>query len=218
MKGITGAALAVKRVAQHPLHFRWTPRLLALLGRLPDAEVAARAKTTTHTVAAERKRRGIPAFMRRRPNIEWTPDRVALLGTDTDANVAARLGAHCTSVFLRRRMLGIPAFGRGGGPRKGFNWTPRALRMLGKASDRTVGRRLGISETTVCLKRQELGVPGYGPRPFFDWTAERIALLGRRRDIEVARELGINPITVMNKRHELGITRYRKSGRAGSAG
>ncbi len=149
--------------------------------------------------------------MRRRANVEWTREKVGLLGTDTDANVAARLGVHRGSVFQRRRILGIPAFGGGGGgPRAGFHWTARALALLGKGSDRAVAGRLGISETTVCLKRQAVGVPSCNPRPAFNWTAKRLALLGRRPDTELAREFGLNNNTVLSKRRALGIPRWRR--------
>jgi hypothetical protein len=202
-----------RKVAPHPLRFRWTAKLVAFLGRLPDAEVALRTKTTTHTVIAERRRRRIPSFVRRRPNIDWTPDKLALLGTDTDARVAAELKVHVGSVLLRRRILGIPAFGRGGAPHPGFRWARRALASLGRASDRAVARRLGISVTTVCLKRLELGIPSYGPRPFFNWTPERLKRLGKRPDTELAREFGLNPMTVWAKRQALGIPRYLRRGR-----
>jgi len=44
----------------HP--HRWTPEQLALLGTLPDAEVAERIGRTPNALRVMRDRRGIPSF------------------------------------------------------------------------------------------------------------------------------------------------------------
>ena len=88
---VTDRALVVER-GPHPARFRWTTKLVALLGRLPDEAVALRAGVSAPTVRDERHRRGIEPFRRRGPVVTWTEEMVALLGTDTDAVVADALG------------------------------------------------------------------------------------------------------------------------------
>jgi hypothetical protein len=197
---------AIERLSTHPNRFRWPERLLRLLGKLPDREIAERAGVHPGTVANERRRRKIPAYSPHRP-VEWTQERIALLGTASDRDVAAALGIGHRSVFHKRRVLGIPPFKE---PVReemaSFHWTPQALALLGKASDRAVARRLGISATTVFHKRLALGIPSYKPPPKrITWTAEMLGRLGRVPDVEIAACFGIGKDSVAFKREELGI-------------
>lgn len=131
---------------------------------------------------------------------------IGMLGTASDRAVAAALGINHSSVFLKRRSLGISPYREPispGGPR--FEWTDRAIRLLGKGSDRKIARKLGISPSAVFHKRRVLGIPGYRPPPKrLRWTQEMLALLGRVPDRVVARRFGTTKDTVGWKREELG--------------
>jgi hypothetical protein len=83
---------------------RWTAEQLALLGTLPDAEVAGRTGRTPNAVRLMRERLGIPNPAGNR----WTVEGVALLGTLHDREVAHRLGRSLASVTQKRCKLGIP--------------------------------------------------------------------------------------------------------------
>ncbi len=197
------------RRGRHPSTFRWTRALVALLGRRPDREVAARAGVSLPTVSSERKRRGLAAFRPKGKDVEWTEGMIARLGTDIDRVVAAELGLGRSSVSYKRVLLKIPAFGGQGTPSK-VVWRPRALALLGTASDRQVARRLGLTQAIVRRKRRELDIAPFGRAPKrIVWTPARLRLLGRRRDTVIAREMGIRPATVLRKRKALGIPPYR---------
>lgn len=195
----------------HPGRFRWTSKLVALLGRIPDEEVALRAGVSAPTVRDERSRRGIASFRRRGPVVTWTEAMLALLGTDIDAAVADGLGLTAYSVNHRRRVLGIPAYGGGaGGSRSRVRWRPRMLALLGTASDNVVAKRLGLTRQVVWWKRQQLGIRSFAP-PILAvvWPKAVLSGLGRRRDTDIARELGVRPATVLKKREQLGIPPLR---------
>jgi hypothetical protein len=83
---------------------RWTPAEVALLGTMPDEEVAARTGKTPGAVRQKREELGIP-----NPAANtWTAEDIALLGTLPDEAVAARLGRSRTAVTQKRCQLGIP--------------------------------------------------------------------------------------------------------------
>jgi hypothetical protein len=68
-RGRIGIAMSKgpKRLSESPRRFQWTDELVELLGKIPDTEVAQRAGVSCTTVLAERQRRGLPSFDRRRP-------------------------------------------------------------------------------------------------------------------------------------------------------
>lgn len=118
---------------RHPAHVQWTAGQLALMGKLPDVDVAARAGVSPSAVARERRRRGIARWNGRRDPVEWTEPMLSLLGTDTDANVAAELGIHPASANHRRRVLGVPSFGLSPArSRSKVVWSRRALALLAR--------------------------------------------------------------------------------------
>jgi hypothetical protein len=82
---------------------RWTPQELALLGTLPDEEVAAQIGKTPGAVRVMRTRLGIsnPAAN------SWTAEGIALLGTLPDGEVARLLGRSRAAVTQKRCQLGI---------------------------------------------------------------------------------------------------------------
>jgi hypothetical protein len=91
----------------------WTADEDALLGTMPDADVAARTGRTLVAVQSRRYVFGVPNVMKRNPISKpprWTPKRERLLGTMPDTVVARKLRCSPISVFNRRKKLGILSF------------------------------------------------------------------------------------------------------------
>jgi hypothetical protein len=91
----------------------WTPEEDALLGTMPDKDVAERIGRTPTAVHAHRSDLGIPSFFMRKPPRKpprWTPEKDALLGTMPDSVLARKLRCSPMSVFYRRRRLKIARF------------------------------------------------------------------------------------------------------------
>jgi hypothetical protein len=82
----------------------WTAEEIALLGQLPDAEVACRTGRSADAVRQRRERLGLP----NPTTTHWNAEGLALLGTMPDAEVARRLGRPLHSVVQKRWKLGIP--------------------------------------------------------------------------------------------------------------
>ena len=82
----------------------WTKAELRLLGKLPNAEVAARTGRGENAVRVKQKKRGIP-----NPSGHgWSEEELAMLGTAPDAEVAARIGRTEGAVTRKRCRLGLP--------------------------------------------------------------------------------------------------------------
>ena len=88
----------------------------------------------------------------------------------------------------------------------GFHWSARALALLGRDSDLSVARRLGVSKSTVNLKRLELGIASRHQKPSpVRWSATMLRLLGEVTDVGIARRYRMTKSTVKRKRDALGI-------------
>jgi hypothetical protein len=89
---------------------RWTPQEVALLGTMPDEELAARIGKTPVAVRQKREELGIANPTANR----WTAEDIALLGTLPDEEVARLVGRSRTAVTQKRCQLGIanPSDGR----------------------------------------------------------------------------------------------------------
>lgn len=94
---------------QPSVRVAWTPRLDALLGKLPDRVVAAHAGCTAAGVARRRWKLGVDSPRAPKP---WTRREDRLLGSAPDTVVARQLGRGEDSVRIRRRTLGIARFRR----------------------------------------------------------------------------------------------------------
>jgi len=81
---------------------RWTPELVARLGREPDLRLARELGISDSSVRKKRERYGIPPFLRKP---RWTPEELALVGTAPDAEIAQKLGRSLQAVERARRML-----------------------------------------------------------------------------------------------------------------
>jgi hypothetical protein len=81
----------------------WTEEETALLGTVPDGEVARRTGRTAGAVRQKREELRIPNPAGNR----WTAEGIALLGTMPDREVARRLGRPLQSVTQKRIKLRI---------------------------------------------------------------------------------------------------------------
>src|SRR6266571_5249409 len=79
----------------------WTKNELALLGTLPDAEVAELTGRTFGTVWQKRLGIDQPALQSRK----WTPAEDKLVGTAPDAEIARQLDCTESAVKSRRAIL-----------------------------------------------------------------------------------------------------------------
>ena len=133
-------------------------RIIALLGKMPDRALAAKAGVHPGTIFHERRRRGIAAFQQMSPPVEWTPAMIRELGTGTDREVAAELGIGIQAVTRKRQLLGIPPANQqlASAPH-GYPWQPEEIALLGKVSDRAVAKELGISTERVLRSRLPAG-------------------------------------------------------------
>jgi len=204
----------IERLATHPSHFRWTRHLLDLLGEVADQQLAQGAGIHPQTVTNERQRRGIAAYAPRRGPIVWTPAMIGLLGTAPDRTVATILGVNHGSVYRKRKLLNIAPFQAPSHESAGYAWSLRALRLLGKMSDRDLAKRLGIPVTTVQFKRSMLDIPPFkDPVPAIQWTPEQLGLLGKITDRNFAKRFCVGLYSIRLKREELGLPPHRAPSR-----
>lgn len=196
---------SVSRRMRAPNASEWTDETLALLGRVPDSELAARLGFSTVSVYRERRRRQIPAHRAKRDVVVWTDEMVALLGTDSDSRVAASLGIGHGSVARKRQLLGIAAHVPRRGVPEAFEWTPERIALLGTMPDKTLARELGLSPPTIVFRRKLYGIAPYVAQTArIEWTAEMLAELGTMPDATFAARYGISLSAVKQRRREAG--------------
>lgn len=181
-------------------------RFVAKLGKMPDRKVAELAGVHPNTVLHERHRLGIPPYQPIRPPVEWTAAMIRKLGTASDREVAAELGLDVRTVQRKRWVLGIPAYHAHDSAPRGRWWSPEEIAMLGKVSDRSLARELGLSTATVSIQRTRRGIPPWRERPpRVVWTKAMLRQVGRIPDEELARRHGISGASVLQKRRQLGL-------------
>lgn len=143
--------------------YSWTSEKEALLGTMPDSELADEL-VSERTVSKRRRELGIPAFGS--TPIEWTPEMDALLGTMPDWKVGVKYGFSKGPASKRRCELGIPPYGQP------IEWTPEMDDLLGTMSDRDVADEYGFSGFPVGKRRRKLGIPS--------WISQNPVPLGTR--------------------------------------
>ena len=165
----------------------WTQQEEALLGKIPDADVAKRLGRTFVGVQLRRGRLGIPNYGRPAMSFKpWSPEELELLGTMPDRLIARKLRRTVISVTDRRYKLGIPA------KIEGYHrWRPEDEALLGQRPDKYIAKLLGTTVTAVRDRRHALKIHIRPPtlRFFQEWTPEEDALLGTAPDAEIARRL-----------------------------
>ncbi|MBI1178465.1 hypothetical protein GC207_13605 [bacterium] len=157
----------------------WQKWETALLGKVPDAEVARRTGRTYSAVQSQRVKQGI-LYVRQR---DWTPDEIGLLGKYPDREVARMTRRTLAGVQTRRQDLKLPSVSS-----RQRDWTKREDALLVKYPDREVARRLKRSHASVQHRRQRLGIPK--PNPLArSWSKLEDSLLGRLPDVVLSRQL-----------------------------
>lgn len=131
-----------------PRRTRWTPEVIARLGRVPDAELAAELGLSVDTVKHRRSRLGIYKDGSER---SWTPQEDSLVRQLSPHQAARRTGRHWRAVLRRRRELGLEEMRS--------PWTAEEKALLGKESDTAIAARLGITHAAVRFQRIKLGIP-----------------------------------------------------------
>jgi len=106
---------------------RWSPEKDALLGTLPDQELAQQLGCSAAAVQHRRDRLGIAARGRRSgdellPAGFWTSEKDALLGTISDQELARRLDCSHPAVRSRRQQLDIAPCHSDGGRLSTLQW------------------------------------------------------------------------------------------------
>jgi hypothetical protein len=144
----------------NPLQRPWTREEDAVLGTLRDAQIAAELKRSEVAVQIRRNRLGIAPYQ---PRHQWRNKERALLGTLPDGVLARKLNTKSSAVSSRRIYWGIPPFGRQAlasrRMRKRRPWKPEEDALLGTAPDTEIAARLDRHLSTVCIRRQQLGIP-----------------------------------------------------------
>ncbi len=89
--------------------------------------------------------------------------------------------------------------------RKAVDWA-EVDRCLGKAADRIVAKKFGISLGMVFKRRKKLGIPSFGSAIWESWDK----MLGKVPDPVIAEKLSIRKSTVHARRKRLGIPSHEK--------
>lgn len=144
----------------------WTNDMTALLGKVPDAEIAAKMGIHVTTVAKRRRELGIePLHSRRaggRNSVLWKDEHVALMGTMTDTALAEIVGCSQRCVSDERNRRGIPPFAsKVGGARTQREWSEDELALLGTMSDAQVAARVGYSASAARHERKRRGIDAH---------------------------------------------------------
>jgi DNA-binding CsgD family transcriptional regulator len=193
----------------------WTKKNLALLGKLPDVQVAEIIGTNRKSVIAMRLKLGITSYA---VNTQfwhsWTEEEIQQLGTATDRELAEKWGIGIMCVIDKRRQLGINAYYTSKGLRMPHQWKDDEIKLLGTDTDPKIAEKLGIGVGIVWKKRQELKIPAHlGKRNISHlWTPEILARLGKESYRSIAKDLNISHESVRNKCIQLGIL-IKRSGK-----
>jgi hypothetical protein len=137
----------------HNRTFPWTKQQIALLGKIPDNQIAKRLGIVAPTVWRKRVQLGIPP-LESKQRLEWTDARIALLGKLSDKALAKRWGVTVKPIAQKRNELGIAPFVSTAPVRP-----TRALKAILRLPISQSCRRYHISPETIKKRRQELGIP-----------------------------------------------------------
>ena len=181
-----------------PARVRWSARMIALLGQQGDLEVARRFRISPQSVRLKREHLRIAAYRSARP-IARTPALRAALKLPNRA-LRERYQMSAFVITKLRREYGVPAPGR-----HPHRWVKAMVARLGKETDSSLAREMGLSPSAVHMKRESLGIPRFSRAR--RWKASELRLLGRLSDAELGRRLGIAGAAVGVKRRSLGVSR-----------
>jgi hypothetical protein len=140
----------------------WSPEEDALLGRIPDEEIARRTRRTRQAIYMRRHKLGIPAPHTERnwsplTKRNWSAAEDDLLQTVPVKEVARRTGRSQGAVYQRRYVLGLPQFGP-------YRWTEEEDALLEELSNAEVARQTGRDLKSIYYRRTYLGIPTPNPK------------------------------------------------------
>jgi hypothetical protein len=135
----------------------WTRKQIALLGTLPDTDVARRLGCPAYVATFKRWSLKIPRAQKPGTNANpWTPAEIKLLGTLPDEEVARRISRSVGAVIQRRELLHVPMQNP-----KLRDWTADEDGLLGTRSDAEIARRLGRTLNATSHRRIRLKIPAW---------------------------------------------------------
>lgn len=196
----------------------WPSRLEALLGKVPDAEIAQELGVSPRSVAARRRKMGIKSELAHThtPAVKWKKRWDKLLGTMRDTELAEKLEVSRHQIRVRRLELRIPPYEPAALPepssqtRPPVTLTAAQIRKLGCVPDAVLAERWNISAGVIRRHRIAHGIEPYQAGGEVDWTTGMLVLLGEVSDNLIAREYGISSLSVKIKRIQLGIFPHGK--------
>ncbi len=80
-------------------------------------------------------------------------------------------------------------------------WTPKIVAKLGKQSDHSIAKELGVYTSSVTAYRRSRKIPPFVELSFHKWSKAERALLGKFSDRVVAEKLNLSLHTVSAERH-----------------
>ncbi len=183
----------------------WPEERLALIGSMPDGELARRWGVSRAAVQAKRIELGRPASDGRVTSIYLSPIILDRLGQEHDTVLSQTYRVSLTAIRHARRRAGL-----GPGRRvRQVEWTPAMLADLAALPTGMFCRKYAISNRTVAIKRSELHCPSPKAERLGQWTHEMLACLGTASDIALAQAWGMTEDAVRKRRSRLGIPPWR---------
>ena len=176
----------------------WSPEEDALLGTLPDRELAKKLGRSRSAVAGRRFGKRARARAQLHPPV-WDADQDALVRRGTLVQAARQLQRPLWVVQERRRALGVARM-----QPRALVWTAEQDDIVRRQTIEEAARLLGRSTSTVEKRRRKLGLT-HPPVPGQPWAPEEIRLLGTKPDRLLARRFKRRTAAVRQKRLSLGI-------------
>lgn len=163
-----------------------TANQIAMLGLVPDTQLAREAGCSNMPIRTIRIARGIPTF-RDNSGIRWTPEVMTLLGKVPDIDLAKQLGCTRERVRQVRVEQGIAPPARLRRKQKPVN-----LDGAGKLTDREIAKREGVSCSLIYKRRKAAGIPRT-PKPRYAKIWEVIQYVGQIPDAHICQMVGAHP-------------------------
>lgn len=192
----------------------WNKSQLALLGVVPDFELARRWGLAPNTVGNKRRKLGIPPAIPKTTDKQhrWTNEQLSWLGEVPDKEVAKRVGLSQTTVRQKRQVLGIEPYQPTRKRRDSKVWAEDDIALLGTMSDTKLAKQLGVTRNTVQDKRRQLNIASFASTSADKrWTPVILEQLGKVPDHVIAKQVGINVSAVGLFRNRRGIPPCREN-------
>jgi hypothetical protein len=177
----------------------WSDEEVALLGTVPDEEVARRTGRTPDACRSKRQLLGIPNPSPRAGG--WTQDEDDLVRRLPPRLAARRTGRSMNAVYRRRHDLGLPDARVGSTDRQGRRRPPHVVEAVRRANlvrhpSEETRRRMSEAHRRRGTRPPKAGRP---------WTAAEDRLLRRLPPPQVTERTGRSLSAVYTRRHELGL-------------